>query len=216
LTIEEVDPARVTPSQQSGQTESTLALSQASASQHSPSDNQVVSLCPNQMTELFEFVSEHLGVNKLKEEVTQLQVANMQLQERLETNVVGLKDTVQSLQTVMLQQMKTQEANRQAQIQLIEANHQAQAKEQWDQMMALFANLQTGQSVACITTGEIQDISPLSTQTTDSSAKRSPEETHEHISKKTKSGQSSPKLHPAGTSHSPPSNMAEETRGKPP
>jgi hypothetical protein len=117
----------------------------------------------------------------------------------------------------MLQQMKTQEANRQAQIQLIEANHQAQAKEQWDQMMALFANLQTGQPVARITMGEIQDISPLSTQTTDSSAKRSPKETHEHISKKTKSGQASPNLPPASTSHSPPpSNMAEETRGKPP
>jgi hypothetical protein len=202
LTIEEVDPARVTPSQQSGQTESTLALSQASASQHSPSNNQVVSLCPNQMTELFEFVSERLGVNKLKDEVTQLQVANVQLQERLETNVVGLKDSVQSLQTVMLQQMATQEAKR-----------QAEAKEQQAQMMALFANLQTGQPVACITTGEIQDISPLSTQTTDSSAKRSPEETHEHISKKTKSV---PTLNPAGTSHFPPSNMAEETCGKPP
>jgi hypothetical protein len=133
-----------------------------------------------------------LGVDKLKDEVTQLQVANTQLQERLETNVVGLKDSVRSLQTVMLQQMATQEANR-----------QAQAKEQQDQMMALFANLQTGQPVACITTGEIQDISPLSTQTTDSSAKRSPEETHEHISKKTKSGQSSPNLNPASTSHSP-------------
>jgi hypothetical protein len=86
----------------------------------------------------------------------------------------------------------------------MEANLKAQAKEQRDQMMALFANLQTGQPVARITTGEIQDISPLSTQTTDSSAKRSPEETHEHISKKTKSGQSSPNLHPAGTSHSHP------------
>jgi predicted nucleic acid-binding Zn-ribbon protein len=157
------------------------------------------------MTELFEFVSERLGVDKLKEEVTQLQVANVQLQERLETNVVDLKDSMQSLQTVMLQQMVTQEAKR-----------QAEAKEQQAQMMALFANLQTGQPVARITTGEIQDISPLSTQTTDSSAKRSPEETHEHISKKTKSGQSSPNLNPAGTSHSPPSNMAEETRGKPP
>jgi hypothetical protein len=156
------------------------------------------------MTELFEFVSERLGVDKLKEEVTQLQVANVQLQERLETNVVGLKDSVQSLQTVMLQQMNTQEANRQAQLQLMEANLKAQAKEQRDQMMALFANLQTGQPVARITTGEIQDISPLSTQTTDSSAKRSPEETHEHISKKTKSGQSSPNLNPAGTSHPPP------------
>jgi hypothetical protein len=192
LTIEEVDPAHVTPSQQSGQTESTLALSQASASQHSPSDNQVVSLCPNQMTELFEFVSERLGVDKLKEEVTQLQVANVQLQERLETNVVDLKDSMQSLQTVMLQQMVTQEAKR-----------QAEAKEQQAQMMALFANLQTGQPIARITTGEIQDISPLSTQTTNSSAKRSPKETHEHISKKTKSGQSSSNLNPAGTSHPP-------------
>jgi predicted nucleic acid-binding Zn-ribbon protein len=109
---------------------------------------------------------------------------------------------MQSLQTVMLQQMVTQEAKR-----------QAEAKEQQAQMMALFANLQTGQPVARITMGEIQDISPLSTQTADSSAKRSPEETHEHISKKTKSVQT---LNPAGTSHFPPSNMAEETRGKPP
>jgi hypothetical protein len=141
------------------------------------------------MTKLFEFVLERLGVDKLKDEVTQLQVANVQLQERLESNVAGLKDTVQSLQTVMLKQM--------------EENHQTQAKAQRDQLMALFANLHTSQPVASITTGEIQDISPLSTQTTNSSAKCSPKEMHEHISKKTKSGQSSPNLHPAGTSHPP-------------
>jgi hypothetical protein len=39
------------------------------------------------MHELFEFVSDKIGVTQLKEEVYQLQAANVQLQEKLQSNV---------------------------------------------------------------------------------------------------------------------------------
>jgi hypothetical protein len=124
---------------------------------------------------------------------------------------------VQTIHTVIKQQMETQEVTRQAQLQVAEVNQQALIKAQRDHLTELFASMQTGKPVDSITTVAVNNISPLSTQTTESSAKRSPEETHEHhINKKTKSGQSPiPPHHPAGTSHSP-SNMAEETRGRPP
>ena len=86
-TIEEVDPARVTPSH-SMTTDTTLAVSQSS----STTGPGTVVLNSSQLDEVFERVSERLGVNQIREEVAQLQVQNIELQARLEAYTLSIRE----------------------------------------------------------------------------------------------------------------------------